>query len=131
MERGVCFLQSQRTRVNEAHLQPFFSKIMNEDCSIDNSMSNCTSYYNTNALQCAACEGDVQLLERLVGMGAALDYSADNLSAVSSRSPKSLLAVHLFFLRLAWEGSLQTVLQKSTYREPRISYISSFSVLRC
>jgi hypothetical protein len=80
--------KSQRTRVNEAHLQPFFSKIMNEDCSIDTSMFNCTSYSNTNALQCAACEGDVQLLERLVGMGAALDYSADNLSAVSSRSPK-------------------------------------------
>jgi hypothetical protein len=85
---------------------------MNEDYSIDNSMFNCTSYSNTNALQCAACEGDVQLLERLVGMGAALDYSADNLSAVSSRSPKKppgctpllLAVVHAFFSRLCIEN---------------------------
>lgn len=61
--------------------------------SIDDSATfECASYSNTNAMQCAACEGGVLSLERLIGIGAALDYSTDQLEADgSSKSPEKPL----------------------------------------
>jgi hypothetical protein len=58
-------------------------------------------------MQCAACEGDVRSLERLIGIRAALDYSTDQLEADgSSKSPEKplgctpllLAVIHVIFL---------------------------------
>lgn len=47
-------------------------------------------YSNLNPLQVAASMGDIQLLERLVSLGAALDYASDALDDSMCRTPETV-----------------------------------------
>mmetsp|Transcript_21673 Transcript_21673/g.47111 ORF Transcript_21673/g.47111 Transcript_21673/m.47111 type:complete len:537 (-) Transcript_21673:174-1784(-) len=92
-----------RTRVNEPQMQSLFRAAIKKDTSLDSTGVDHPSYSNFNVLDHAAFQGDVQLLERLVGLGAALDYTYEphvtarrNDSVKTKKSPGStalLLAV--------------------------------------
>ena len=68
------------TLVNEPETQQLFASVMSEDTCLDTTNIVHPTYTNLNALQYAAYQGDVQLLERIVAMGAALDYKDGSIS---------------------------------------------------
>jgi len=77
--------QAQRTIVNDPEMTSLLSKAMNEDMSLDSSTITHSTFSNLSALQYAAFTGDVKLLERIVGLGAALDYVHDEPNEVKRR----------------------------------------------
>ncbi|KAL7525329.1 hypothetical protein ACHAXR_000956, partial [Thalassiosira sp. AJA248-18] len=67
--------KNQDTLANQPEILSLFSKIMKEDMSLDSMSIPHPTYSNLNALQYAAFNGDIHLLEQLVARGAALDYT--------------------------------------------------------
>ena len=70
----VSASRARVTRLREPDVAAMFDRVMNEDVSLDTMTIEDTTYMGLSAIQYAACRGDVQMLERTVAMGAALDY---------------------------------------------------------
>mmetsp|Transcript_37986 Transcript_37986/g.68398 ORF Transcript_37986/g.68398 Transcript_37986/m.68398 type:complete len:185 (-) Transcript_37986:1206-1760(-) len=63
---------------------------MNKDMSLDTTCFDHPTYSHLNALQYAALQGDVKLLEGLVSLGAALDYAYDSANSTTTRRNDSM-----------------------------------------
>lgn len=66
--------KARRTRVDEPAVVDLFRRAMNDDMSLDTCTMDHPTYAGLSALQYAACTSDVRLLEKLVALGAALDF---------------------------------------------------------
>ncbi|EJK50531.1 hypothetical protein THAOC_30466 [Thalassiosira oceanica] len=66
--------RAQVTRLREPDIAAMFDRAANEDLSLDTLTIEYETYMGLSAIQYAACTGDVQMLERAVVLGAALDY---------------------------------------------------------
>jgi len=62
------------SRVTDASLRDYFHHVLTEHVSIDESIFDNQYFNNLNLLQFAAIEGDVRLLEKVVALGAAIDF---------------------------------------------------------
>lgn len=65
------------TGVNDPQIKALLKKAEKEDLSLDTSTIAHGTYADLTPLQYAAYQGDVPLLERLVALGVALDYTFD------------------------------------------------------
>ena len=71
-------LSCKRTRVREPQIQSLLNDVFKDDTAIDLVTCDHQTYSNLNLLQYAAAEGDIQLLEKVMALGAALDFCKDN-----------------------------------------------------
>mmetsp|Transcript_14463 Transcript_14463/g.32702 ORF Transcript_14463/g.32702 Transcript_14463/m.32702 type:complete len:248 (-) Transcript_14463:443-1186(-) len=70
----ISAARAQVTRLREPDIAAMFDRAANEDLSLDTLTIEYETYMGLSAIQYAACTGDVQMLERAVALGAALDY---------------------------------------------------------
>ncbi|EJK67268.1 hypothetical protein THAOC_11721, partial [Thalassiosira oceanica] len=70
----ISAARAQVTRLREPDIAAMFDRAANEDLSLDTLMVEYETYMGLSAIQYAAFTGDVQMLERAVALGAALDY---------------------------------------------------------
>lgn len=71
---------SKRSRVDHSDLRDWFDKIMAGDQCVDDSVWQQQSFSNLNSLQWAVMQGDIRMMEKVVALGAALDYPPMNLN---------------------------------------------------
>ena len=73
-QHEIATVKAQVTRLREPDIAAMFDRVANEDVSLDTMTIEYPTYAGLSAIQYAACTGDVQMLERIVALGAALDY---------------------------------------------------------
>ena len=72
-----CAEYKRQTLVNDSELKSLFLRVIGEDESVDHATIADSVFSNLNVMQYAAFNGDVQLLERAISLGASLDYTHD------------------------------------------------------
>ena len=73
----------RKSMVTDSHIRDWFHRILTEDAAIDTCIFEQESFLNLNCLQFATIQGDIRLMERVVSLGAAIDYPPPKSSEVT------------------------------------------------
>jgi hypothetical protein len=98
-----------KSRVEDLQHEGWFRNVFNRNAEVDRDIFLQTSFNNLNCLQYATLQGDVELLERVVALGAAIDYppgseELDNSSDGGEAAPPDCTAIVLACSILAQYG---------------------------
>mmetsp|Transcript_14133 Transcript_14133/g.20879 ORF Transcript_14133/g.20879 Transcript_14133/m.20879 type:complete len:581 (-) Transcript_14133:644-2386(-) len=64
----------RKSRIDRPDIARFFQSIFDGDSNIDDNVFEQMSFYNLNCLQYSAISGDVRFFDKIVALGAAIDY---------------------------------------------------------
>jgi len=76
LNEDVAALKRVKTLVRSDNMKKVINDVMKEGVSVDFVTFDCSSFLGLNCIQFAASKGDVQMMEQLIKMGAALDIEA-------------------------------------------------------
>ncbi|KAL7428200.1 hypothetical protein ACHAXM_001163 [Skeletonema potamos] len=76
LKEDVAALKRTNTLVRSDNIKKLINDVMNEGTNVDTVTFDDSTFSGMNCIQYAAARGDVQLMEKLVEMGTALDFEA-------------------------------------------------------
>lgn len=76
LKEDLAALKRTNTSVRSDNMKKLINDVMNEGINVDTVTFDDTTFSGMNCIQYAATRGDVQLMEQLIKMGAALDFEA-------------------------------------------------------
>lgn len=76
LKEDLAAIKRAKTSVRKDHMKQVINGVMKEGMNVDKVTFEDATYKGSNCLQYAATSGDVQMMEQLIKMGAALDIEA-------------------------------------------------------